>query len=452
MIVSCSPLARVRGYYYRAGLLAGLVATTACSLVSVQPVARPELPDPPPGQIVREIRVEGAGYTREWFIKAAMASQVGQPYTTESARKDYKFLGRLGIFTSVAFHTEPVPDGVVLIASVQEVTPYIPSLSIGLTQENGLEIGPAFSSPNFLGFGGRVSAYARFGGSTNYGARYWDPWVPGKSWLFGYGIDFRHRERRNELDDFDETSDELFFQLRRNLTDELHLGLRFRYLSMLSDQPDKLLSPDGHDNIGALGFVFEVDNRNADYPTAGGYAELEVAKYGLFGSATDFWRLTVDGRRYVPLPFGRRHSMAFYTLLSLTTGEVGRDIPVYMDFHIGGTNSVRGWPLGSRVGKNQWLNTAEYWYRLLDDRAFRVWFIKWRMGLQLGAFADVGTAWSESHEFGDHFIDGYGGGLRLTIPVVVLLRIDFAYARDRFGIQFAIGGGEKALAQKARVR
>ena len=144
--------------------------------------------------------------------------------------------------------------------------------------------------------------------------------------------------------------------------------------------------------------------------------------------------------------------MALYTLLSMSTGEVGTDIPIYLDFHIGGTNSVRGWPLGSQVGKNQWLNTAEYWFRLVDDHAFRFWFIRWRMGLQLGAFADLGTAWTEKNEFGENFIGGIGGGLRLTIPVVVLQRIDVAYARDRFGVVFAVGGGEKALAQRARVR
>jgi hemolysin activation/secretion protein len=141
-----------------------------------------------------------------------------------------------------------------------------------------------------------------------------------------------------------------------------------------------------------------------------------------------------------------------YSLLTMTTGEIDVDIPIYMDFHIGGTNSVRGWPLGARVGKNQWLNTAEYWYHLLDEKAFRFWFIKMRLGLQLAVFGDVGTAWYTGPEFGENFIAGFGGGLRLTIPVVVLLRLDVAYAKDQFGLKIAIGGAEKAIAQKQRVR
>ena len=123
-----------------------------------------------------------------------------------------------------------------------------------------------------------------------------------------------------------------------------------------------------------------------------------------------------------------------------------------MDYHIGGTNTVRGWPLGSRVGKNQWLNTVEYWFRLIDERKLRVWFIKWRMGLQLGAFGDVGTAWNTSEEFGNNFIGGVGGGIRLTIPVVVLLRLDIGYSSSQVGITINVGGAEKAQASRNRVR
>ena len=74
------------------------------------------------------------------------------------------------------------------------------------------------------------------------------------------------------------------------------------------------------------------------------------------------------------------------------------------------------------------------------------------MGLQLALIGDVGTAWSTSTEFGDNFIGGFGAGVRLTIPVVVLLRLDVAYARNQFGFKLAIGGAEKAQAQRNRAR
>jgi outer membrane protein assembly factor BamA len=428
------------------------ISASGCSLISIDPIPSPFPDSQPFGEVVREIRVEGNRYTKTWLVEAAMASRVGEPYTAESAQNDYRWLGGLGVFTSIDFRTEPVEDGIALIVAVKEVSPYVPGISFKLTQENGVEIGPSFSSPNFLGFAGRASAFARFGGATNFGVRYWDPWLPGKSWLFGYRVQYAHNERRNELDRFNETSDDLFLQVRRNITNDLRWGLRATFLSVKSDTTGITLDPDNRDNIPGLGLFLELDTRNGSYPTRGWYGDLAVAKHGIFGGDGDYWQLNADARRYLPLPFGRRHSLALYSLLTLTSGEIGEDIPIYMDFHIGGTNSVRGWPLGSRVGKNQWLNTAEYWFRLFDDRAFRLWFIKWRMGFQLALFGDVGTAWYDGPEFGENFIAGFGGGVRLTIPVVVLLRLDIAYAKDEFGLKFAVGGAEKAIAQKQRVR
>ncbi len=59
------------------------------------------------------------------------------------------------------------------------------------------------------------------------------------------------------------------------------------------------------------------------------------------------------------------------------------------------------------------------------------------MGLQLGVFGDVGTAWDGGPEFGDNFIAGFGTGLRLTIPAAVMFRLDLAYAKNEFGIKIA---------------
>ena len=431
--------------------IAILLATLACGC-SIEKITEPWPESPPYGEFVREIRLEGNGYTRDWIILAAMASTVGEPYTESTARRDFLWLSQLGAFTSVNFETEPADDGITLIVRVAEVTPYIPSVSFALTQENGVELGPAFSSANLFGFAARASAYARFGGATNFGLRYWDPWLPGKNWLVGYRLEYFHRDRINELDDFPEVSDEISFQFERNPTNNIALGVRALYLTVASDSSGNTLSPTNRDKIPAAGLYLRLDTRNAAYPTNGWLAEFEASKYGIFGGDSDYWHFGADLRRYIPLPIGRRHSLALYSLGTMSTGVVGVDIPIYMDYHIGGTNTVRGWPLGSRVGKNQWLNTVEYWFRLIDERKLRAWFIKWRMGLQLGAFGDVGTAWDTSEEFGDNFIGGIGGGLRITIPVVVMLRLDVGYSSNKFGIQLHVGGAEKQQASRNRVR
>ena len=158
-------------------------------------------------------------------------------------------------------------------------------------------------------------------------------------------------------------------------------------------------------------------------------------------------------RRYFELA-GARRSLAFYSLLTLTTGEVGATIPIHQDYHIGGTNSVRGWPLDSRRGKNQWLNTAEFWWLVVPRSAYRAAFFRFSMGLQLAAFFDFGTAWNDSEEFKRNWIAGGGLGARLIIPQVVMIRFDLAVGKlePDFRVAFEFGFDEKAWAQKLRVR
>ena len=89
-------------------------------------------------------------------------------------------------------------------------------------------------------------------------------------------------------------------------------------------------------------------------------------------------------------------------LASLQSGTVDVDIPVYMTYHMGGANSIRGYDvleLGKKIfGKNQLIGTAEYSFTVLPLRRWDVWKFAFRLGLDFALFADVGTAWSESSE------------------------------------------------------
>ncbi len=434
-------------------ILLGGPGSAVAKLVSIEPIP-PSLPEGLLyGEILREIRVEGNKYTREWIILKAVKSQIGHPYTPENAEKDVLWILRLGAFTSVTLATEPVDDGIALIVTVMEGTPYIPSLSIRLSQENGIEIGPAISSSNLLGTAARMSAYARWGGATNYGIRYADPPLPGRSWIYGYRFQYFHRDRVNELMDFNETTDEIFLEFLQSTTEETRLGIRFRYMALKSDIDGMTLGEDNFDHVPSLGLFVQNDSRNSIYPTDGWYMDLSAAKWGVFGGDADYWRLDLDVRTYMPMPvLGDRHSITLSSYASLTSGELGETIPPWAEYNVGGTNSVRGWSLGSRQGQHQWLNTAEYWFRLMDQKRFKFWFIKWRMGMQIGVFGDLGTAWSDPSDLETNMIGGGGVGLRLTLPVITMFRMDLAYGEDSFGVRFFVGGAEKAIAQKDRVR
>jgi outer membrane protein insertion porin family len=405
------------------------------------------------GEILREVRIEGNEHTREWVIRSTLKSQIGHPYIQEHAELDVHWLMQLGSFTAVRLTTDPVADGIALIVTVTEATPYVPSLSLALTQENGLEIGPAISSSNLLGTAARASAYARFGGANNFGFRYADPMIRRRSFLLGYTFTYFHRSRFNELVLFDETTDELFLEFQQSTDDYGMAGLRLRYMALKSDIDGVTLGSDNYDHVPALGIFVRNDSRNSIYPTDGWYIDLEASKWGIFGGDGDYWRLDLDVRRYTRMRYlGDRHSLALFSYAGLVGGEVGVTVPEWAQYFVGGTNSVRGWSLGARAGQNQWLNTIEYWFRLAEQKRWKFWFIRWRMGLQAAAFFDFGTAWSEYQGIESNMIGGGGIGLRLTLPVVTMLRFDLAMGEDGAGVRLAIGGGEKATAQRERVR
>ena len=236
------------------------------------------------------------------------------------------------------------------------------------------------------------------------------------------------------------------------MTNQLRWGPEIFYLTLSSDTDGITLSESNRDHIPGLGVFLRFDGRNMPiYPTSGWWLGANLRKWGLGDVDTDYWQVNLDVRRHIELG-SLRHAIALYSLASFTSGVVGEDIPIYMQFNLGGANSVRGWELGSRGGKNQFINTVEYWYLLMKHKRWKAWFFKWAMGLQLGVFGDVGTAWNDSGQFHSNWIAGGGVGLRILLPSSVMFRLDIAAGQEGVGVGLFISGREKAVAQLDRVR
>jgi outer membrane protein assembly factor BamA len=199
--------------------------------------------------------------------------------------------------------------------------------------------------------------------------------------------------------------------------------------------------------VGA-GALFEYDSRDLPTnPTRGWWNSTDVLWRGGSGSYVTF---NLDTRRYQPL--ADRHGLVASTLLTLQSGTIGEDVPVYGDYSLGGENTVRGWPFGSRRGKNQFINALEYRYVFVPTRSFRVFGINLYGGIAAAVFGDLGAVWSEPGEFVDRFIGGGGIGLRLIVPFVNLVRLDLSWGQPDGNALFKLGVNEKFVAQRNRVR
>lgn len=399
------------------------------------------------GQRVVEIRVEGLQRTPREFVINQMASRAGEPDSEEKRRLDFLYLDRLGIFSLIRIEAEPAPEGVVLRVRLEETYPVAPYASVTTTQDNGLAAGPALGAINVFGRAYKANAAVEFGGSTNVYARLASPQLTRSPWSFT--ASYARAQRDNPVFDFTETSTNAGLAVRYQFRPDLLLAMKAEFLSLRSKESGVTLDASGQDLIGSISAGLRYDTRNSwSNPAHGWFLEAGVSRHGVRGGHGGWWRAELDARRYQTI--AGRHGAAVFSLFSLQSGQPGVELPIYMTYGIGGANTVRGWPVGARQGKHQWLNTLEYryqWVRLRPVRLFGRFRVYW--GLQFALYGDLGTAWSAASDFSRNFIGGAGYGVRLIIPYAGMIRFDRAIGS---GFRPAYGAGERADLWRERIR
>jgi outer membrane protein assembly factor BamA len=163
--------------------------------------------------------------------------------------------------------------------------------------------------------------------------------------------------------------------------------------------------------------------------------------------------MSLDLRRYLALDVQQRLLLA--GLFSFQSGTLGEDVPLYLDYRMGGANTIRGYDieLGREIsGKNQLVGTAEYSWTLMPLRRVDLSFLSFRVGVEVAVFGDAGIAWSEANEFAmDRARGGLGGGVRLLVPGAEMLRLDVGWSPEG-GVHFHLGARSKPTASRSRLR
>ena len=396
------------------------------------------------GQPIVVVVVSGLRVIKESVVLEQMNSKRGQPYHAAVADHDVVLLDRLGVFGSVQIRPVIEAGGVRLEVTLVETLQKLPALAIAVTDENGASAGPSVKLLSVAGRPRDVSATARFGGETLVEFRETSaPMVHDRFW---HSVQLSIRDRFNKLNQFNENSAELDMRVGLRASESRKNGAIFQVYHLESDEDGITLDPDNTDTTLSVGGITELDTRDSwREPSRGWWNSVD---YLWRSSSTSYGTLDVDVRRYQPL--AARQTLVATSLLTLQSGTVGRDVPVYARFAIGGANTVRGWNFDSRNGKNQFVNSLEYRFTALPTRTFRVLGFNLYAGVALAAFADAGTAWDESAGFSDNTIGGGGIGLRLFVPFVNMIRLDLAFGDGQ--AHGLLGVNEKALAARNRVR
>ena len=427
-----------------AGRLACLVLIgAACGIHPHAALAQPA--DPLEGLTVTEIRVTGLRHLPPDSVERHLTTRVGQPFRRGALQTDQRRLDELRLFTTVLMDPRLENDGVIVEVAVTETLRLLPIVVIRVTDENGVSAGPGLRGINLLGGESQTGISARFGGETGVSVNVDGTTITPGTWTRHLG--FSYTKRENVLYGFDESATSADARYARNWQKGLRAGATADLLAIGGEDSDELTPDDSTDVIPTLGTFVTLDTLDSSTnPRGGTWAEVEVNRR--MGDAQS-WTFILDGRRYQPL--SDRHGLSLFSLATFQSGEVGNGLPDYLQFDLGGANTVRGWSLGARRGRHQWITTLEYAYVVQPVRAFSVAGVNLYAGVQVVGFADAGLAWGNGDE-DQTGIDGYGVGLRFLVPFVDLLRLDVAWGEPGRGATGYFGVSLKAARQRQRVR
>ena len=397
------------------------------------------------GLAIKEIRVLGLKWGDEKLVLRELKSRVGEAYSTARVEEDVRRLDRTDLFSQVEIRPVVEEGEVVLEIEVEETHPWVIFPIIAFSDENDPSYGAGARTMDAFGTGFQAGLGARFGGQDRVSVYARNPFITGNH--LGVGVAFSWGKRFNALNEFNEETLTGALKVSSHVGDHGRVAGRFTLETLESDEPGRTLDPSNKDVLPTVAASIGFDDRDVYTNThRGWWNELEIAWTG--GDA-DYWTFTFDVRRYQPI--AERQILFVSSLMSLRTGEVGVDIPVYHDFRFGGRNSIRGWEINQRRGKNQFINSIEYRYAAIPLSAVKILGWRLRTGLELAAFTDFGSLWDESSDF-DRFIGGGGVGARVLLPGVGRLRLDVAWGQSDAGVQFAVDFGEKTVKQRLRVR
>jgi outer membrane protein assembly factor BamA len=407
------------------------------------------------GFLVTDVTVTGFRVTKEFIIRREIRINPGDTFHADVARGDLTRLENLGIFSSHAIRAQTSDSTIALTYVVREMPWIVPYPKVKYTETDGWSAGAGVASVNMFGRAIYLAGYGTLGAVDVFSLVFHYPWITGNH--ISLNAVLSDDQRFDPLNDFKEHSREITPWLGWWLGDSGRMGVSVSWFQMNADRDSITISPDRRDDYLRYGAHGGFDTRDTwRNPRRGWNSDLLVMRYdaGVFGGDGDWTLYELDVRRYLPL--GAKHTLLLGNLLSFQDGLANQEIPGYLQYRMGGANSIRGHDievLGKELyGKNQWIFTTEFQRELIPIRETR--FGKWSVsiGLDAAVFVDVGNAWDKAKQFNaDRSRTGFGIGLRFLVPAVYEIRTDVAMGDDG-EIHFHLGVGDKLTAQRARLR
>lgn len=408
-----------------------------------------------PNQALRieRIEIQGTTKTRHSVIHRYLTMKIGDEITPELIAQNYDALAATNFFKRVDFSSKPGSAPGKVIVVIEVVERFWPWLEVagGFSELEGWYIIPlGVRFDNFFGRGDLGGARFLIADRTGgFYLHYRHPQIFKSSFdlqieLGGLEQRFIHYVDNREVLHTVKNSEASVAMLgTRGMTRHFSGGFKFNTWrpeaqatftdndSAFQLAQNPLAAQLAETKINSFFLRLEKDTRNDRlFPQRGlwGALAFEVAD-SAFGSEVNFTSLVFDGRFYAPLG---RNTIALHT----KAARVSEAAPFYERHYLGGAYSLRGFaersltPLG--WGTELLLGQAELRFPVAGNMQ--------RPSMSATLFFDIGSL--KTPKGAHDFTSAAGFGFRVKVPVIGLLRCDFAYPLDRDDYRFHIALGQ----------
>jgi len=434
---------------------------------------------------VQKVEIHGNLKTKDKVIRRELAINPGDVFNMVQVKISKQRLEGLQYFDKVDLRPEPtdpvIPGRKNLIVNVEEQNTGNLSVGAGFSSVDAL-VGYAevsqgnfdlFHPPYFTGGGQKMRLRVQLGTQRqDYEISFVEPWFMNRKLSLGVDL-YRHQlnfESPNNI--YDETRTGAKVSLTRALGSDFLIGsvsytiedigisLNNGWNGVLdngvspptpANVPNAILEQTGDHLYQRLGTSLAYDTRNStQLPNHGQRTELTTE---VSVGSPDFYKLELHTAWYFP-GLLKGHVIEAVGRTGIADSFNGGDVPFYDRYYLGGLYSLRGFkfrniaprqaftpgvtvdePIG---GDTYWFSSYEYSIPIFEKEG--------GVSLRYALFYDIGSVDAASYSYSLNYSDDWGMGIRLNIPHLGPLRLDYGIPikHDQFNhssgqFQFGVG-------------
>ncbi len=346
----------------------------------------------------------------------------------------------LQLFVDVeVYPADSTADTTDLVVKIKEFWYLWPIINIYKSDETGWNFGIGVSFANFRGMNQKLFFIYNFGGETSYSFSFLDPWTRGHK--YHWELSLSKRKWWRNIEEFTQDEKEAGINFGTNITHYLSWTAGLEIKEVRADTAERTVSPSNRDRYVASSIeIFYNTKDSEENPTKGAKHTLSYSYSKGIDPGFSIHEIEAWFRFYKKV--FTDDVLAIELGASMNFGEV---IPAYRKEYIGGEQTVRGWRYGSLRGNHRFYASVEYRIPLVPIKRRNVLFFKnLRCGVSWYNFYDIGTT-ADSIRVSKEFlkelsvITSFGAGINIFLPFIQSMRLQLAYADDRWNIGLNAG-------------